>query len=129
DVGLASDVPVLLWEAAGLPPAGLAAAADALAAAGRPADGATLLRQSVARPVAEVAATALALLDLGRPGQAEELLAGVARSRTPDEAAALAAADPGALGPLLLAAARAVSRDRHRDLAHALRAAGLTTAP
>ncbi|MGV4928473.1 hypothetical protein [Streptomyces sp. BHT-5-2] len=129
DVGLASDVPVLLWEAAGLPPAGLAAAADALAAAGRSADGTTLLRQSVARPVAEVAATALALLDLGRPGQAGELLAGVARSRTPDEAAALAAADPGALGPLLLAAARAVSRDRHRDLAHALRAAGLTAAP
>ncbi|MYT30357.1 hypothetical protein GTY73_16365 [Streptomyces sp. SID8354] len=129
DVGLASDVPVLLWEAAGLPPAGLAAAADALAAAGRPADGTTLLRQSVARPVAEVAATALALLDLGRSGQARELLAGVARSRTPEEAAALAEVDPGTLGPLLLAAARAVSRDRHHDLAHALRAAGLPTAP
>ncbi|MGG2459626.1 hypothetical protein ACO0M4_07345 [Streptomyces sp. RGM 3693] len=126
---LASDVPVLLWEVAGLPPARLAAAADALAAAGRTADAAALLRQSVARPVAEVAATARALLDLARPGQARELLAAVARSRTPDEAAALAVADPETLGPLLLAAARAVSPDRHRDLAHALRAAGYPAVP
>ncbi|MEV0373295.1 hypothetical protein AB0I10_26355 [Streptomyces sp. NPDC050636] len=122
--GLASDVPTLLWEVASLPPAGLAAAADALAAAGRTEDSASLLRQSVARPVEEVAHAALALLGRGRPAQALELLATLVRARTPEESAAAAAVAPESLGPLLLDAAGTVSRDRHSDIAHALRAAG-----
>ncbi|WP_043267332.1 hypothetical protein [Streptomyces sp. CT34] len=122
--GLASDIPTLLWEVACLPPDGLAAATAELVAAGRTGDAAALLRQSVARPVAEVARTALALLDRRRPEQAGELLAALVRARTPDDAAALAAADPAALGPLLLEAARTVSPSRLSDVAHALRAAG-----
>ncbi|MGD3110035.1 hypothetical protein [Streptomyces sp. YGL11-2] len=122
--GLACDIPTLLWEVACLPPDGLAAATAALVAAGRTADAAALLRQSVARPVAEVARTALALLDRRRPEQAGALLAALVRARTPEDAAALAAADPATLGPLLLEVARAVSPSRSRDVAHALRAAG-----
>ncbi|QHC24708.1 hypothetical protein [Streptomyces sp. GS7] len=122
--GLACDIPTLLWEVACLPPDGLAAATAALVAAGRTADAAALLRQSLARPVAEVARTALALLDRRRPEQAGELLAALVRARTPEDAAALAAADPVTLGPLLLEAARTVSPSRHSDVAHALRAAG-----
>ncbi|GGU79906.1 hypothetical protein GCM10010211_52470 [Streptomyces albospinus] len=122
--GLTADIPTLLWEVACLPPDGLAAATEALVAAGRPADGSALLRQSVARPVAEVGRTALALLDRGRPEQAGELLAALVRARTPDDAAAVAAADPVTLGPLLLEAARTVSPSRHGDVARALRAAG-----
>ncbi|MFJ9847849.1 hypothetical protein [Streptomyces sp. NPDC101150] len=123
--GLASDVPTLLWEAACLPPAGLAAAADALASAGRGADGGRLLRQAVTRPVEEVGRAALALLERGRAALALELLAALVRARAPQDAAAAAAAAPGALGPLLLEAAESVSPHRHSDIAHALRAARL----
>ncbi|ARF59833.1 hypothetical protein B1H19_32205 [Streptomyces gilvosporeus] len=121
--GLSFDVPTLLWEAACLPPDGLAAAADALTAADRGAEGTALLRQAVSRPVEEVALTALALLERDRGAQALELLAALVRSRTPEEAAAAEAVAPDALGPLLLAAAESVSPHRHSDIAHALRIA------
>ncbi|UQA92288.1 hypothetical protein [Streptomyces halobius] len=124
DSGLGSDVPTLLWEVASLPPAGLAAAADALAAADRTEDSAGLLRQSVARPVEEVAHAALELLARRRAAQSLELLAALVRVRTAEECAAAAAVAPDPLGPLLLDAAATVSRDRHSDIAHALRAAG-----
>ncbi|MFG2142289.1 hypothetical protein [Streptomyces sp. NPDC048650] len=123
--GLASEVPTLLWEAACLPPAGLAAAADALVAAGRTEDGARMLRQAVTRPAAEVARATLALLDRDRAAPALELLAAFVGARTPQEAAQAAEAAPGVLGPLLLTAAERVSPHRRGDVAHALRAARL----
>lgn len=122
--GLGFDVPTLLWEAACLPPDGLAAAADALAGAGRTEDSAKLLRQGVARPVAEVGRAALELLARNRTAQARELLAALVRARTPEESAAMAAVAPDTLGPLLLDAATEVSPHRHSDIAHALRTTG-----
>ncbi|WP_169314164.1 hypothetical protein [Streptomyces piniterrae] len=127
--GLESDVPTLLWEVASLPPEELAAAADTLAAAGRTDDGFSLLRQSVARPVEEVAHAAQVLLGRHRPAQALELFAALVRARTPEESVMAAAVAPDTLAPLLLEAAGTVSRDRHSDIAHALRAVGLDAHP
>ncbi|MER6998783.1 hypothetical protein [Streptomyces sp. NPDC000410] len=124
--GLGADWATLLWEAASLPPEQLVAAAVALADAGRADDCGQLLRQGVARPAGEVAAAVLLLADAGR-GEAAMLLEAFLRVRTPEEAARIAATDPRRLVPQLLAAARAVSPDRERDLVHALRVAGLIT--
>ncbi|MEU3406126.1 hypothetical protein ABZ766_19610 [Streptomyces sp. NPDC006670] len=126
--GLAADWATLLWEAASLPPDRLAAAAGALGEAGRQDDAARLLRQGVARPAVEVAATALALGAAGHDRETRALLEAYVRLRTADETAALARHDPHWLTPRLLRAARALSANRHRDLAHALRAAGLPAA-
>ncbi|MFF4367715.1 hypothetical protein [Streptomyces sp. NPDC001594] len=126
--GLAADWATLLWEAASLPPDRLAAAAGALGEAGREDDAARLLRQGVARPAVEVAATALALGAAGHDRETRALLEAYVRLRTADETAALARHDPHWLTPRLLRAARALSANRHRDLAHALRAAGLPAA-
>ncbi|WP_405791169.1 hypothetical protein [Streptomyces sp. NBC_00029] len=123
--GLAADWATLLWEAASLPPERLAAAAAALGAAGREADCDALLRQGVARPVAEVADAALALGGSGRIREADALLGAFVRVRTAEEAAGLARHDPQWFAPRLLRAARALSATRHRDLAHALRVAGI----
>ncbi|MFD0369220.1 UL36 very large tegument protein [Streptomyces sp. NPDC127114] len=123
--GLAADWATLLWEAATLPPARLAAVAGALADAGRPDDCEQLLRQGVARPVEELAGACAALHAEGHRAEAQALLTAFLRARTPEDAARLAAADPAVLTPGLLAAARAVSPARERDLAHALRVAGL----
>ncbi|MER8046652.1 UL36 very large tegument protein [Streptomyces sp. NPDC094032] len=123
--GLAADWATLLWEAASLPPARLAAVAGALADAGRPHDCDQLLRQGVARPVAELAGACAVLSAEGHHAEAQALLAAFLRARTPADAARLAALDPAALTPRLLAAARAVSPSRERDLLHALRVAGL----
>ncbi|NEC18541.1 hypothetical protein, partial [Streptomyces parvus] len=114
-----------LWEASSLPPAGFAAAAGALAAAGRETDCGLLLRQGVARPAAEVADAALALDGAGRQGQARDLLGAFVRVHTPQEAAELARAAGTRLLPLLLAAAREVSGEAEWDLVHALRVAGV----
>ncbi|MFF8267844.1 hypothetical protein ACF059_10640 [Streptomyces sp. NPDC016562] len=125
--GLAADWDTLLWEAASLPPGHLAATAAALGDAGRQADCDRLLRQGAARPAAEVAAAALALDEAGRIREAEALLGAFVRVRTAEEAAGLARRDPQWFAPRLLSAARALAGPHHRDLAHALRVAGLVT--
>ncbi|MEU3462257.1 hypothetical protein ABZ721_20265 [Streptomyces sp. NPDC006733] len=122
--GLAADVATLLWEVAVLPPERLAAAAAALAQAGRTDDCRTLLHQAAARPAAEVAVLAAALYAEHRDEEAGTLLGAVARARPPEEAAAVAAVHPALAAPLLEAAAL-VSKPRRRDLAAALRRAGL----
>ncbi|MFK0201026.1 hypothetical protein [Streptomyces lavendulae] len=123
--GLSADWATLLWEAASLPPDRLAAAAAALGGAGREGDCDRLLRQGVARPAAEVAEAALVLGAAGRDREAGTLLGAFVRLRTAEEAAALARRDPHWFAPRLLAEARALSGTRHRDLAHALRVAGI----
>ncbi|MFC9909972.1 hypothetical protein [Streptomyces sp. NPDC127197] len=125
--GLGADWATLLWEAASLPADRLVAAADALAAAGRTADGEQMLRQGVARPAAEIGRSVLALAVEGRRREVRALLDAYVRVRTPEEAARSAEPDPQTLVPLLLEAARGVSDDRHWDLVHALRVAGLTS--
>ncbi|WP_426404487.1 UL36 very large tegument protein [Streptomyces sp. R-07] len=124
--GLGADWSTLLWEAASLPPARLAAVAGVLADAGRSADCEQLLRQGVARPVEELAGACAALHAEDHHREAHALLTAFVRVRAPEDAARLAAADPHGLAPQLLAAARAVSPSRERDLLHALRVAGLT---
>ncbi|MEE1767828.1 hypothetical protein PUR34_06450 [Streptomyces sp. JV185] len=127
--GLDADWATLLWELSLLPPAGLAAAAGALDAAGRPDDCGQLLRQGVARPAGEIADAVVALERAGQGAQARALLGAFVRVRTPQDAARIAAGDPRRLVPRLLAAARAVSPARERDIAHALRVAGIAGAP
>ncbi|MFE9462243.1 hypothetical protein ACFYNW_00935 [Streptomyces virginiae] len=126
--GLAADWNTLLWEAASLPPVQLAAAAAALGDAGRKADCDALLRQGVSRPAPEVADAALALGAAGRTREADALLGAFVRVRTAEEAAALARHDPQWLTPRLLHAAGLLPGARHRDLAHALRVAGIVPA-
>ncbi|WP_299541396.1 hypothetical protein [uncultured Streptomyces sp.] len=123
--GLGADWTTLLWEVSSLPPAGFAAAVDALAAAGRTEDCLLLLRQGVARPADEIADAVVALDDAGREDEAEELLGAFVRARTPEDAARIAESGPGRLVPQLLAAARKVSPAREWDLVHALRMAGI----
>ncbi|MCX5279969.1 hypothetical protein [Streptomyces sp. NBC_00198] len=125
--GLDADWATLLWEAASLPADRLVAAADALTAAGRTTDGQQMLRQGVARPAPEIGAAVLDLADQGRNRELRALLSAYVRVRTPEEAARSAQPDPQRLVPLLLEAARTVSDQRHWDLVHALRVAGLTT--
>ncbi|MFD5504922.1 hypothetical protein ACFWJS_35400 [Streptomyces sp. NPDC127061] len=127
--GLDADWATLLWEVSSLPPARLASAAGALHAAGRPDDCGQLLRQGVARPAGEIAAAVVALDRAGQGPQARALLGAFVRVRTPQDAAKVAAGDPHRLVPPLLAAARAVSPARERDVAHALRVAGIAGAP
>ncbi|MFI8192714.1 hypothetical protein ACIF8T_28755 [Streptomyces sp. NPDC085946] len=122
--GLGADWATLLWEAASLPVDRLVAAADALAAAGRAPDGQQILRQGVVRPAHEIGRAVLGLTAGGRDRETGALLDAYVRMRAPEEAARSAEPDPGRLVPLLLEAARGVSRERHRDLLHALRVAG-----
>ncbi|MEU1229181.1 UL36 very large tegument protein [Streptomyces sp. NPDC005828] len=126
--GLGADWSTLLWEAASLPPARLAAVAGVLADAGRTADCEQLLRQGVSRPAEELAGACAALHAEEHHREAHALLTAFVRVRTPEDAARFAAADPHGLVPQLLAAARAVSGARERDLLHALRVAGLAVA-
>ncbi|MEU9582134.1 hypothetical protein [Streptomyces werraensis] len=124
--GLAADWATLVWEAAAtLPAERLVAAADALTAGGRAEDGEQILRQGVVRPADEIGHAALALADGTRHRELRALLDACVRMRTPQDAARTAAPDPGRLVPLLLTAARAVSEERHWDVLHALRVAGL----
>ncbi|MGA5412645.1 hypothetical protein [Streptomyces pseudogriseolus] len=124
--GLAADWATLLWEAAAtLPAERLVAAADALTAGGRAEDGEQILRQGVVRPADEIGHAALALADGTRHRELRALVDACVRTRTPQDAARTAAPDPGRLVPLLLTAARAVSEERHWDVLHALRVAGL----
>ncbi|MGW1721867.1 hypothetical protein ACWCQK_02895 [Streptomyces sp. NPDC002306] len=124
--GLGADWATLLWEAASLPADRLVAAADALVTAGRTGDGEQILRQGVARPATEIGEAVLVLAEEGRRREAGALLDAYVRVRTPEEAARSVAPDPQTLLPLLLAAARGVSDERHWDLVHALRVAGFT---
>ncbi|MFG2812691.1 hypothetical protein [Streptomyces sp. NPDC048410] len=121
-----ADWTTLRWEAAALPPEQLVIAATALTAAGRPEDADRLLREGAARPPEETGAAVARLQAEGRARDARSLLDACLRTRTPEDAARLTAPDPDRLTPLLLDAARRVSEDHHRDLAHALRAAGIT---
>ncbi|MBV7694108.1 hypothetical protein [Streptomyces sp. TRM70350] len=125
--GLGADWATLLWEAASLPAEQLVAAADALVAAGRDADGEQILRQGVGRPAGEIGRAVLGLAREGRRREVRALLDAYVRVRTPEEAARSAEPDPQTLVPLLLEAAQGVSAERHWDLVHALRVAGLTT--
>ncbi|MBX9392886.1 hypothetical protein K4749_04600 [Streptomyces sp. TRM72054] len=125
--GLGADWATLLWEAASLPAEQLVAAADALVAAGRDADGEQILRQGVGRPAGEIGRAVLGLAREGRRREVRALLDAYVRVRTPEEAARSAEPDPQTLAPLLLEAAQGVSAERHWDLVHALRVAGLTT--
>lgn len=124
--GLDADWASLLWEAASLPADRLVGAADALVAAGRSADGRQMLRQGVVRPAPEIGTAVLALADEGRRREIQALLDAYVRVRTPEEAARSVEADPARLVPLLLAAAKGVSEERHWDLVHAIRVAGFT---
>ncbi|KQW17206.1 hypothetical protein [Streptomyces sp. Root369] len=124
--GLRADWAALLWEAASLPADRLVAAADALVAAGRSADGEQVLRQGVARPAGEIGTAVLGLVAEGRRREVSALLDAYVRVRTPEEAARSAEPGPQTLVPLLLAAARGVSDERHWDLVHALRVAGFS---
>ncbi|MFI8347230.1 hypothetical protein [Streptomyces sp. NPDC085596] len=124
--GRDADWATLRWEAAALPPGQLAAAAAALEAAGHAQEGHRLLREGAARPPEETGAAVARLDAEGRHGAARALLDACVRVRTPEDAARTAAGDPDRLAPLLLEAARHVSEEHHRDLAHALRAAGIT---
>jgi hypothetical protein len=125
--GLTADWTTLLWEAASLPADRLVAAADALVEAGRTIDGEQILRQGVARSADEIGEAVRGLVAQGRHREVRALLDAYVRVRTPEEAARSAAPDPQTLAPLLLEAARGVSRERHWDLVHALRVAGFTT--
>ncbi|ANS69038.1 hypothetical protein SLINC_6814 [Streptomyces lincolnensis] len=122
--GLGADWATLLWEAGSLPADRLVAAADALTEAGRGTDGEQILRQGVARPAVEIGQAVLAMTGDGRHREAHALLDAYVRVRTPEEAARSAEPDPRTLVPLLVAAARGVSDERHWDLVHALRVAG-----
>jgi hypothetical protein len=124
-VGLAADWGTLLWEAASLPPHRLAALAGALDGAGLAEDGRQLLRQCVSRPAPEVAATLLALDAAGQQHEVRSLADAFVRVRTPEEGAHLAQSDPRRLVPMLLGAARDAGPGKHRDVAHALRVAGV----
>ncbi|WP_413253911.1 hypothetical protein [Streptomyces canus] len=124
--GLRADWATLMWEAASLPADRLVAAADALVAAGRGADGEQVLRQGVARPAGEIGTAVLGLVAEGRRREVSALLDAYVRVRTPEEAARSAEPNPQTLVPLLLAAARGVSDERHWDLVHALRVAGFS---
>ncbi|WP_306185183.1 hypothetical protein [Streptomyces sp. MK5] len=125
--GLGADWTTLLWEAASLPAERLVEAADALLAAGRGADSEQIVRQGVARPAPEIGEAVLGLAARGRDREVRVLLDAYVRVRTPEQAARSAEADPWRLVPLLLDAARSVSDERHWDLLHALRVAGLAT--
>ena len=125
--GLGADWATLLWETASLPPARLVAAADALTAAGRTDDGRQILRQGVARPATEIGEAVLALDTEGRHREARALLDTYVQVRTPEEAAHSAEPDPRRMVPLLLRSAQSVSDQRHWDLLHALRVAGLAS--
>ncbi|MET7290782.1 hypothetical protein ABZS79_01250 [Streptomyces griseoloalbus] len=123
--GLDADWATLLWEAAAsLSADRLVAAADALTAAGRAEDAEQILRQGVIRPADEIGRAVLALTGEERHREVRALLDACVRMRTPEDAARTAAPDPQRLVPLLLAAARDVSDERHWDLLHALRVAG-----
>src|SRR5262249_14015224 len=113
--GLDADWATLLWEAASLPADLLVAASDALTAAGRTADGDQMLRQGVVRPADQIGEAVLALSADGRRREVRALLDAYVRIRTPEEAARSVEADPHALVPLLLEAARGVSDERHWD--------------
>ncbi|WP_371575327.1 hypothetical protein [Streptomyces sp. NBC_01314] len=124
--GLGADWATLLWEAGSLPADRLVAVADALNAVGRASDGEQVLRQGVSRPAEEIGEAVLAFTTEGREREARALLDVYVRVRTPEEAARTAEADPRRLKPLVLAAARAVSEERCREVVHALRVQGIT---
>ncbi|MFF3736201.1 hypothetical protein [Streptomyces sp. NPDC002566] len=124
--GLNADWATLLWEAASLPAERLVAVADALTEAGRAADGEQVLRQGVVRPAEEVGKAVSVLTAQSRRREAQALLDAFVRVRTPEDVARGAEPEPHLLVPLLMEAARAVSKDRRRDVKNALKAAGFT---
>ncbi|MET9551786.1 hypothetical protein [Streptomyces sp. NPDC006645] len=122
---LGADWASVLWEVSSLPPDRFAAAASALAMAGRDADCGVLLRQGISRSAEDIAEVVSALGDAGRAQEVQALLGAFVRARTPEDAARIAAVDPARLVPPLLEASRAVSTTNERDLARALRSAGI----
>ncbi|MFD3521150.1 hypothetical protein [Streptomyces sp. NPDC058653] len=122
---LGADWASVLWEVSSLPPDRLAAAAGALAMAGRDADCGVLLRQGVSRSAEDIAHAVVALSDAGRAQEVQALLGAFVRARTPEDAALIAVVDPPRLVPRLVEAARGVSTTHERDLARALRSAGI----
>lgn len=127
--GQAADAATLLWESASAPPEQVAALAAALADAHREPDLRSLLGQAASRSAPEVAAVVAALADAGRTAEGGVLLDAAVRGRQAGDIAELASllaggADPSAYGRLLAAAEEAPA-ERRRDIAAALRLAGL----
>ncbi|MEU7354634.1 hypothetical protein ABZ663_30380, partial [Streptomyces albidoflavus] len=75
--------------------------------------------------LAEIADALHLLTGDGRHRQARALAGAYLAVRSPEDAAGVARSDPDRLVPLLLDAARGVSEERHRDLVHAFRVAGV----
>ncbi|MGA5704356.1 hypothetical protein [Peterkaempfera bronchialis] len=127
--GQAADAATLLWESASAPADEVAALVGALADAGRDADLRSLLGQTASRAAPEVADLVRALADAGRESANEVLLRTLVRGRQPGDLARLgsvlmAEGRPEVYGRLL-AAAEETAPERRRDIASALRLAGL----
>ncbi|MGW0709486.1 hypothetical protein ACWD4G_26625 [Streptomyces sp. NPDC002643] len=123
--GLGADWATLLWEVGSLPIDRLVTVVDALNVVGRTADGDQIVKQGVARPAEEIGEAVAGLVAEGRDRQARALLDAYVSVRTPEEAARVAETHPKPLTRMILDSARGISSDRHRDVKHALRVAGL----
>ena len=123
--GMAADWATLLWEAAALPLDLVLAAADALSAAGRSADGEQLLRLGMGRSAVDVGTAVVDLTSRAQHREARAVLDIYLRTRATSESARVALADPVRLVPLLLEAALGIAAGLHEDLVLALRVAGL----
>jgi hypothetical protein len=123
--GMVADWATLLWEAAALPPDLVLAAADALSATGRSADGEQLLRLGMGRPAADVGTAVADLIAKARHREARAVLDTYLRTRATSESARVALADPVRLVPLLLEVALGISAGFHEDLVLSLRVAGV----
>ena len=123
--GLAADWATLLWEAAALPPDLVLAAADALSATGRSADGDQLLRLGMGRPAVDIGTAVAELIAKARHREARAVLDIYLRTRATSESARVALADPVRLVPLLLEVALGISAGFHEDLVLSLRVAGV----
>ncbi|MHA6758162.1 hypothetical protein [Streptacidiphilus sp. PAMC 29251] len=122
--GMAADWATLLWEAAALPLDLVLAAADALSATGRSADGDQLLRLAMGRSAVDVGAAVADLVAEARHREARAVLDIYLRTRASSECARVALADPVRLVPLLLEVAQGISADLHENLVLSLRVAG-----
>ncbi|MFC1408182.1 hypothetical protein ACEZCY_02680 [Streptacidiphilus sp. N1-12] len=123
--GMAADWATLLWEAAALPLDLVLAAADALSASGRTADGEQLLRLGMGRSAVDVGSAVAELVAEARYEEARAVLDIYLRTRATSESARVALADPAHLVPLVLDVALSISSGFHEDLVLSLRVAGM----
>ncbi|WP_157538102.1 hypothetical protein [Kitasatospora azatica] len=122
--GLAADWATLLWEVAALPLDLVFAAADALSATGRSADGDQLRRQCMNRSALDIGTAVADLIGQDRHTEARAVLDIHLRTRTTSDSAAVALADPVRLVPLLLKVALSIAPELHESLVRSLRVAG-----